>query len=60
MDIDHRYGIRVKGHLVPYGTENIKTAQFRAKLWQGQVVDLAAIGRKFEKMGHKVNYTYRK
>lgn len=60
MKITNRYGVKVKGEIVPYGTNNIKIAKAKAKLWGGKVIDLATIGRKLEKLGDTVIYTYRK
>ena len=60
MNITNRYGVRVKGEIVPYGTNILKNAQTNAEMWKGEVVDLAAIGRKMERHGEKVVYTYRK
>jgi hypothetical protein len=60
MEITARYGIIIDGKIIPYGTNNVKKARLAAKGWNGKVVDLAAIGRKTEKSGVHVDYTYRK
>ena len=59
MKITNRYGVKVKGSIVPYGTNKILEAKSRAELWKGEVIDFSAIGRKVEKAGNKVEYTYR-
>lgn len=60
MKITNRYGVKVKGCIVPYGTNDIKRARASAKSWGGKIVNLSSIGRKIQKSGGKVLYTYRK
>ena len=60
MDITNRYGVQLKGELITWGTNDPKEAKSKAKAWGGVVVDLAALGKKFEDVGINVNYTYRK
>jgi hypothetical protein len=60
MKITSRYGIKVKNQLIPYGTNDIKKAKAQAKTWNGKVIDFSAVGRRLEKSGSKVEYTYRK
>lgn len=60
MKITNRYGVKVNGKLVPYGTNDVKKAKYFAGLWKGKVVDFSAIGRRLEKQGNIVEYTYRK
>ena len=60
MKITNRYGVKVKGSIVPYGTNKILEAKSRAELWKGEVIDFSAIGRKVEKAGNKVEYSYRR
>ena len=57
--IKNKYGVKVKGKIVPYGTEDKTEAESAAKRWGGTVVDLEAIGKKYEEQGIDVEYTYK-
>jgi len=60
VEITNRYGVKIGKEIVPYGTNKIADARFRAKLWKGKVVDFAAVGKRYEKAGIPVKYAYRK
>lgn len=60
LRITNRYGVKVKGSIVPYGTNDVKQARAKARLWKGKVVDLSAVGRRIQQKGGKVLFTYRK
>lgn len=59
--ITNRYGIKLSdGSFAAYGTNNVKLARFYAKKWNGKVVDLAAFGKRLQKTGTQVHYSYRR
>jgi len=61
MEITNRYTVRLNDGtgLVAWGTNDVKLANSKAKIWKGKVVDLSAVGRRLEKHGTPVNYSYR-
>jgi hypothetical protein len=58
--ISNRYGVRTASGLACWGTNNPRTAKMMALRWDGKVVDYAAFGRRLEKKGAIIKYTYRK